>query len=42
MGPGRAPRAEALGREIVNLFNDHRFDMDRAERACAIVRNVLA
>jgi hypothetical protein len=42
MGPGRAPRAEALGREIVNLFNDRRFDMDRAERACAILRNVLA
>jgi hypothetical protein len=41
MGPGSAPRAQALGREVVNLFNDHRFSPERAGEACAVLRGVL-
>ena len=33
----RAPQAESLSREVINLFNDRRFDADTAERVCRIV-----
>jgi hypothetical protein len=33
-----APHAERLAGEVVNLFNDHRFDAGKAERICEILR----
>jgi dTDP-4-amino-4,6-dideoxygalactose transaminase len=37
MSDGNAPVAEALGGEIINLFNDHYFTPRMAERACEII-----
>jgi hypothetical protein len=37
MAPGRCPQAERLGREIVNLFNDHHFDPQLAKGVCAVI-----
>jgi dTDP-4-amino-4,6-dideoxygalactose transaminase len=37
MSEGRAPVAETLEGEIVNLFNDHRFTPEMAERICEII-----
>jgi hypothetical protein len=37
MGNSPAPHAEALGREALNLFNDHRFSLEQAEKVCGIV-----
>jgi dTDP-4-amino-4,6-dideoxygalactose transaminase len=34
---GRAPQAQALASEVINLFNDHHFDAQKAERVCEIV-----
>ena len=34
---GRAPHAETLHGEVINLFNDHRFDPRSAERACRLI-----
>ena len=41
MSEGRAPQAEVLAHEIINLFNDHHFSPQQAERVCAaIVENI--
>ena len=37
MSDGRAPQAESLAREVINLFNDHHFDSQKAQRVCEIV-----
>jgi hypothetical protein len=37
MSAGRAPVAESLADEVVNLFNDHHFTVEMAERVCALV-----
>jgi hypothetical protein len=42
MSGGRAPVAEALAGEVVNLFNDHHFDYDRAERLTSLILKFLA
>lgn len=42
MDDGKAPEAEALGGSIVNLFNDHHFSLDQAERLCKIISENLA
>lgn len=38
MAKGRAPQAERLAGEIINLFNDHHFDAARAARLCELIR----
>jgi dTDP-4-amino-4,6-dideoxygalactose transaminase len=35
---GQAPEAESLASEVINLFNDHHFDAQKAERICEIVQ----
>ena len=42
MSTGRAPVAEALAGEVINLFNDHHFDYDRAERLTSLILKFLA
>jgi hypothetical protein len=42
MAPGRSPQAEALSNEIINLFNDHHFDAQRAEQVCAVIMEHLS
>ncbi|HEX6269288.1 MAG TPA: hypothetical protein VFZ43_03555 [Anaerolineales bacterium] len=37
MAEGGAPYAEALASEVINLFNDHHFDADRAVRICDLI-----
>jgi hypothetical protein len=37
MAVGSAPRAEKLADEVINLFNDHHFDADRAARVCDLI-----
>lgn len=37
MAEGYAPRAEILSNEIVNLFNDHHFDLQMAEKTCKVI-----
>jgi hypothetical protein len=37
MAPGRNPQAQALSKEIINLFNDHHFDPQKAGQVCAII-----
>ena len=37
MSDGRAPVAESLADEVINLFNDHRFTPEMAERVCDII-----
>jgi len=37
MVEGYAPRAEVLSNEIVNLFNDHHFDLQMAEKTCKVI-----
>lgn len=37
MTDSRAPFAEALAGEVINLFNDHHFDLQMAERTCALI-----
>ena len=41
MSDGRAPEAESLASEVINLFNDHHFDATKAERLCEIVSRVF-
>jgi dTDP-4-amino-4,6-dideoxygalactose transaminase len=41
-GGGPAPVAERLHGEVVNLFNDRNFDIPRARRVTAVVRDHLA
>jgi hypothetical protein len=42
MEEGAAPQAEALAETVINLFNDHHFTADQAERVCRIVLENLA
>ncbi|HXF86177.1 MAG TPA: hypothetical protein VNK49_12395 [Anaerolineales bacterium] len=37
MGEGYCPNAEALAREIINLFNNHHFDEERVKRTCEVI-----
>lgn len=37
MSDGNAPVAESLADEVINLFNDHHFTVEMAERVCEIV-----
>ena len=37
MADGQAPHAEVLAREVINLFNDHHFDADKAVRICDVI-----
>ena len=37
MTPGQCPQAESLADEIINLFNDHYFDPQKAEGVCAVI-----
>jgi hypothetical protein len=37
MAPGHCPQAETLADEIINLFNDHYFDAQKAEAVCTII-----
>jgi len=40
-GPGQAPNAALLGGHVVNLFNDFRFDLTRAEATANLVATFL-
>jgi len=37
MTGGKCPQAESLYSEVINLFNDHHFDEEGAERICEII-----
>lgn len=37
MSDGRAPVAESLADDVINLFNDHHFTADMAKRVCEII-----
>jgi hypothetical protein len=37
MAEGAAPQAEALAGQVVNLFNDHHFNMQKAEKICEVI-----
>jgi len=37
MADGQAPHADALASEVINLFNDHHFDADRAAQICDLI-----
>jgi hypothetical protein len=41
MSEGRAPAAEALADEVINLFNDHHFTAEMAEHACDVILKAL-
>ena len=41
MAPGQCSQAERLAEEVINLFNDHHFDAQQAERVCAIIMEDL-
>lgn len=40
-GSGHVPRTVLLGSKVVNLFNDFRFDLERAEHAARLVADFL-
>jgi len=42
MAPGQCTQAEALANEIINLFNDHYFDPQKAEQTCAVILENLS
>lgn len=42
MDDGQAPQAEALAGQVINLFNDHHFTPEQAERVCKIILENLA
>ena len=42
MGDDEAPCAEDLAESVINLFNDHHFTPDQAERVCKIILENLA
>ena len=42
MTGGKAPHAEHLADRVINLFNDHHFTADQAERVCKIILESLA
>ena len=37
MADGRAPHADTLADEVINLFNDHHFDTDKAAQICDLI-----
>lgn len=37
MAPGQSPLVDNLASEVINLFNDHHFNVKQAERVCAVV-----
>lgn len=37
MAEGQSPHAEAVADEVINLFNDHHFDGERAEQICRVI-----
>jgi len=41
MADGQAPAAAALAGQVVNLFNDHHFTQDMAERVCSVIMEAL-
>ena len=41
MAPGKCLHAENLANEIINLFNDHYFDPQKAEEVCAVIMENL-
>jgi dTDP-4-amino-4,6-dideoxygalactose transaminase len=41
MSESRAPAAEALAEDVINLFNDHHYTTEMAERLCDIVLKAL-
>ena len=41
MAEGQAPAAAALAGQVVNLFNDHHFTQDMAERVCSVIMEAL-
>ena len=41
MAEGRAPAAEALVDEVINLFNEHNFTAEMAERTCDTILKAL-
>jgi hypothetical protein len=41
MAPGQCSQAETLADEIINLFNDHHFDLQKTERICAVIMENL-
>jgi hypothetical protein len=41
MAPGQCAQAEKLADEIINLFNDHYFDEQRAEGVCTVIMENL-
>lgn len=42
MADGRAPQAEKLADEVINLFNDHHFNADKADQVCGIILENLS
>ena len=42
MAPGKCVQAEALANEIINLFNNHYFDAQKAEHVCAVIMENLS
>lgn len=41
MGDGQFPVANSLAASVLNLFNDHHFSADKAERVCEVILNEL-
>jgi hypothetical protein len=41
LGEGSAAHAEALASEVLNLFNDHHFDREKAEQVCSVIMENL-
>ena len=39
MADGTAPEADRLAGEVINLFNDHHFDLQRAREVCEVILN---
>ncbi len=37
MASGHCPNAESLAGEVINLFNDHHFDLQKVRQACAVI-----
>ena len=37
MSLGQCPQAKILSNEIINLFNDHHFDIQKAEKTCEVI-----
>ena len=42
MADGRAPQAEMLAKEVINLFNDHHFTIEQAEKVSEVIRENLS